>query len=153
MTVRSAAPSHDKLARMALDIRQLTEPIHAAVRGRIITHESLLDQLREACIPSSSTLTETIRQRSRESRPPASTAAISTLSEIEVGIAYWRVKLELPSPDRSLDWFKAMLGMFPAAAEAIAPSISEWLATEVEGWWHDAAVGSGWRPADLLKLR
>ncbi len=153
MTVRSAAPSHDKLARMALDIRQLTEPIYAAVRGRIVTHGPLLDQLRDACIPSSSTLTETIRRRSRESRPPASTAAISTLSEIEVGIAYWRVKLELPSPVRSLDWFKATLGMFPAAAQDLAPSIGDWLATEVNGWWHDAAVGSGWRPQDLLRLR
>ena len=147
------APSHDALARMALDIRQLTEPIHMAHRQRIISHEPLLDQLRDACVPSSSTLTETIRRRSRESRPPASTAAVQTLAEIEVGISYWRVKLELPSPDRSLDWFKAVLGMFPVAAQDIAPSIAEWLATEVHGWWEDAATGSGWRPADLLKLR
>lgn len=153
MTVSSTAPSHDVLAKMGKDVRQLTEPIFMAHRGRVLSHECLLDQLRDACIPSSSTLTETIRKRSRESRPPASTAAIAILAEIEVGISYWRVKLNLPSPDRSLDWFKAVLGMMPEAAQEIAPSIAEWLATEVNGWWHDAAVGSGWRPADLLKLR
>lgn len=153
MTVSSTAPSHDVMAKMGKDIDQLTKQIFMAHRGGILAHEPLLDQLREACVPSSSTLTETIRRRSRESRPPASTAAITTLAEIEVGISYWRVKLELPSPDRSLDWFKAVLAMMPAAATDLAPSIGDWLATEVNGWWHDAAVGSGWRPADLLKLR
>lgn len=142
------------LTQLTADIHQLTQPIHMAHRRQVLTHDPLLDQLRDACIPSSSsTITETIRRRSRGSQPPASTAAVSTLAEIEVGIAFWRVKLDLPSPDRSLDWFKTVLGMLPAAADGMASSIAEWLATDVHGWWTDAARAAGWRTDDLLKLR
>jgi len=141
------------LRTLAGDIRQLVEPIHMAHRRQVLTHDPLLDQLRDACIPSSSTITETIRRRSRGSQPPASTTAVSTLAEIEVGVSFWRVKLDLPSPDRSLDWFKAVLGMLPDAAEGMASSLVEWLATDVHGWWTDAARAAGWRTDDLLKLR
>lgn len=155
----------DKLVDLVWQVRQLTEPIHMAqpcwrrqehgrkCGGHILTHDSLLDQLRDACIPSTQTLMETIRKRSKESQPPASTGAISTLSEVYVGISYWHGKLNLASPDRSLDWQKTALQMVAAAVETLAPDVAEWLTHEVEGWWHDAAVGSGWRPADLRRLR
>jgi hypothetical protein len=143
----------DKLDDMVWQVRQLTQPVHLAVRRQILTHQSLLDQLRDACTPSTSTLMETIRKRARESHPPASTAAISTLSEVYMGISYWHSKLGLPSPDRSLDWQKTALQQVATAADTLAPDVAEWLCTEVEGWWRDAANGSGWRPDDLRRLR
>jgi hypothetical protein len=143
----------DKLAAMVCDVRQLTEPIHMAHRGRILTHDPLLDQLRGACTPSGQTMLETVRRRARESRPPASTGAIDTLSAIYVGISYWHGKLALPSPDRSLDWQKTALQLIAGQADTLAPSVAEWLCTEVHGWWEDAARGSGWRPDDLRRLR
>lgn len=141
------------LRQLAADIAQLTRPILMAHRGQILKHGALLDQLRDACIPGSSGVTETIRRRSRGSQPPASTAAISTLAEIEVGISYWHAKLDQPSPDRSLDWFKTALQQVDVVADTLAPDVAEWLATEVRGWWGDAARASGWRTDDLLKLR
>lgn len=143
----------DKLAQLVWQVRQLTQPIHLAVRRQILTHGPLLDQLRDACTPSGQTMLETIRRRSRESCPPLSTAAVSTLSDVYVGISYWHQKLRLPSPDRSLDWQKMALQQIAAAADGLAPEVAEWLCTEVDGWWRNAAVGSGWRPDDLRRIR
>lgn len=157
------APTHDRapsqhtlddqLAQLAWQVRQLTQPIHLAVRRRILTHPALLDQLRDACTPSGQTLMETVRRRARESTPPASTAAIDTLSAVYVGVGYWHSKLRLASPDRSLDWQKTALQLIAAAAADLAPKVAGWLCVEVDGWWRDAAVASGWRPADLRRLR
>jgi hypothetical protein len=143
----------DKLADMVWQVRQLTDNILMAHRRSILTHNCLLDELRDACTPSGQTLMETTRKRAKESQPPASTAAISTLSDIYVGISYWHQKLDLPSPDRSLDWQKTALQQIAAAVDGLAPQVQEWLVHEVESWWHDCAVGSGWRPDDLRRLR
>jgi hypothetical protein len=137
---------------MAADVRQLCEPIHLVVRNRIVTHAPLLDQLRAAAVPGN-----TVRGQERrpipQSKPPLRVEVADLLSGIYVGISFWRVKLGLPSPERGADWHKAMLRALVGAAPTLAPSIGDWLATEVSGWWRDAAVGSGWAPADLLKLR
>jgi hypothetical protein len=143
----------DKLADLVWQVRQLTEPIHLAVRRRILTHEALLDQLRDACTPSGQTLMETVRRRVKESQPPVSTGAINALSEIYMGISYMHQHLRLPSPDRSLDWQKTAVRQIAGTVDQVAPEVAEWIAAEVESWWHDAAVGSGWRPDDLRKLR
>lgn len=178
----TAAPSHDTLARMADDIGQLTRPIHTAVRGQIVSHDPLLDQLRAAGAPGGSIPGEH-RRAVPTSRPAARLDPIGTLSDIYVAMAGWQAKLELPSPPEfrhgclhtscwrillqrggrgpvcstasltRTDWHKEVLRSFVGAAAGIAPSIADWLAADVHGWWHDAAVGSGWRPADLLKLR
>jgi hypothetical protein len=155
----------DKLTDLAWQTRQLVDPIHMAqpcwlkadhgrrCGGHILTHPPLLDELRDACTPSAGTLMETIRKRARESHPPASTAAISTLSEVYVGITYWHAKLGLPSPQRTLDWQKTALRQVAAAVETLAPGVQDWLSREVESWWRDAAKCSGWRPDDLRRLR
>lgn len=143
----------DRLDQLRWQVRQLVEPIHVAVRRQILTHQPLLDQLREACVPSTQSLMETVRRRHRESTPPLSTAAVSTLSDIYMGISYWHQRMRLPSPDRSLDWQKTALTQIAAAAPELAGQVAEWLCTEVDGWWHDAARASGWRPDDLRRLR
>jgi hypothetical protein len=150
MTVK--APSHDLIARMADDVRQLTEPIHTAIRGRVHTHDPLLDQLREAAVPGGAIPGEH-RRSIPTSRPPARLDAIDTLSGIYVEISQWHAILRLPSPDRALDWQKAVLRRLVGEAPQLAPSLADELSHAVRGWWHDAAVGSGWRPADLIKLR
>lgn len=150
MTVK--APSHDLLARMADDVRQLTEPIHTAIRGQIVTHDPLLDQLREASIPGGAIPGEH-RRSVPTSRPPARLDAVDALAEVYVGISGWHARLRLGSPPREADWQKAVLRQLVGAAPTLAPSIADWLSHEVRDWWHDCAVGSGWRPADLLKLR
>jgi len=136
--------------RIAGDVRQLTHPIHVALRGRIVTHDPLLEQLREAAVPSSGA---GVVRRPPGSRPPASLDALDRLSGIYVGISGWHARLCLPSPARHLDWQMAVLDVLAERARDLAPAVAEWLAVEVHGWWHDAAVGSGWKPTDLLKLR
>lgn len=148
----AAAPSHDVLATMAANITQLTEPIYTAARRRITQHPCLLDQLRDAAIPGTVPRGPE-RRRIPTSRPPLRLDAVDTLSEICVGITGWHAKLGLPSPPRHADWFKAVLRMLPDAAQSLAPSIADWLAADVEAWWHDAAIASGWRPDDLRRLR
>jgi hypothetical protein len=140
------------LARLAADVKQLADPIHTAVRGKIVTHAPLLDQLRASAVPGGGTRGPE-RRRVPDSRPPARLDVVDALAEVYVGISGWHAKLSLPSPPRDVDWQKAVLRSLVGAASGLAPSIAEWLAADVQGWWHDAAVGSGWRPADLLKLR
>lgn len=146
------AASHDVLAKMARDVDQLVDPIHVAVRGRIVTHRPLLDQLRLAAVPGNS-VRGPERRPVPASKPPLRLDPVERLAEIYVGIAEWRIRLNLATPARDVDWQKAMLRALVGAAPTLAPSISDWLAVEVAGWWRDAAVGSGWAPADLLKLR
>jgi hypothetical protein len=151
MTVKAA--SHDVLAAMADDIRQLTQPIHTAIRGRIVTHPPLLDQLRAAAVPGN-----TIRGQERRpvpaSKPPLRLEAVETLQRIYLEISQIRIHLNMPAPPPGVDPQKAILRAFVGEAPNLAPSIAEqWLAVAVAGWWRDAAVGSGWAPQDLLKLR
>jgi hypothetical protein len=149
-----AHATHDTQARMADDIAQLTHPIHTAIRGRIITHPPLLDQLRNAATPSNGTSSRGPERRyPPNSQPAARLDPIDTLAAIYVAISAWHTRLQLPSPARQLDWQKAALRQFVGAAPNLAPSIADWLAIDTHDWWRDAAAHSGWRPADLLKLR
>lgn len=146
------APSHDRLAHMSDDVAQLVKPIHIAVRGRIVTHPPLLDQLRQACVPGNSQRGPE-RRRIPDSRPPLRLEAVDLLSGVYVGISLWHAKLRLLSPPAGVDWQKTVLRALVGAAPTLAPSIADWLAADVACWWHDAAVGSGWRPDDLRRLR
>jgi hypothetical protein len=146
------APSHDRLAHMSDDIRQLVQPIHVAIRGRIVTHPALLDQLRQACVPGNAQRGPE-RRRIPDSRPPLRLDAVDLLSGVYVGISGWHAKLRLASPPAGVDWQKTVLRALVGAAPELAPSIADWLAADVESWWHDCAVGSGWRPDDLRRLR
>lgn len=149
MTIR--APSHDRLATMAADIRQLVAPIHAAVQRRVVTHPPLLDSLRDACQPGRGP--DTGRRTPPGSRPPIRLDTVDALSEIYVGISRWHARLSPPSPPRDTDWQKAALRAFVGAAPNLAPSLADYLADEVYEWWRLAAIGSGWRPEHLRKLR
>jgi hypothetical protein len=180
--VITKAPSHDLLARMADDVRQLANPIPTAIRGRLVTHDPLLDQLRAAAVPGGS-VRGPERRSVPESRPAARLDPVEALAGIYVAISGWHAKLKLPSPAQfdhgclhdscrtillrrsprrpvcaraaleRVDWQKAVLRQLVGVAPTLAPSIADWLSHEVRDWWHDCAVGSGWRPADLLKLR
>ena len=138
--------------RIAADVRQLVDPIHAAVRGKVITHLPLLDQLRLAAVPSGSRASEG-RRTPPGSRPPANLSAVEAHAAIYVGVSEWRVRLDLPSPLKQSDWQKAMLRMLSGAAPSLDQPRAEWLRVEVEEWWRSAAVGAGWNPQDLRKLR
>ena len=134
------------------DVDQLTRPIHVAIQGRVITHPSLLDALRDACTPNTSSGSGSTR-RAPSSRPPARLDTIDRLAEIYVGISTWHSRLNLPSPPRNADWQKVTLRAFAAAAPNLAPAIADYLRDEIHDWWRIAAVGSGWRPEQLRKLR
>jgi hypothetical protein len=92
---------------MADDVRQLCEPIRAAVgrRGeaRIVSHPPLLDALRTAAGPGAASQGPE-RRRVPDSRPPVGWSAdtADALAEVYVGISFWHAKLDLPSPPRFL---------------------------------------------------
>lgn len=140
-----------RAAAIAADVDQLTQPIHVAIQGRVITHPCLLDQLRDACIPGGG-VGSTIR-RAPGSRPPLRLDTVSALSEVYVGISMWHGRLNLPSPPRNQDWQKAVLRAFVGAVPNLAPAIADYLGDEIHDWWRIAATGSGWRPDQLRKLR
>jgi len=137
---------------MADDIRQLVDPIHVAIRGRIETLPCLLDALNEALTPGSA-LTGPERRHPSDSAPPLRLDVLDASSTIQVGIAGWRTQLHLPSPPRDTDWYQATLHALVGAAPALAPSIADQLADDVRSWWRLAAVHTGWHPDDLLRLR
>jgi hypothetical protein len=139
--------------RIAADVRQLVEPIHVAVRGRVVTHLPLLDQLRLAAVPAGGRGGGEGRRTPPGSRPPANLSAVEAHANIYVAVSEWRVRLDLPSPLKQSDWQKAMLRMIASRASVLDLPVAEWLAVEAHEWWRDAAVGAGWNPADLLKLR
>lgn len=130
-------------------IHQLTQPIHIALRGRIITHPPLLDQLRDATHPTGGHVG--IRTPPG-SRPPLRIDALDTLSTIYVGISTWHARLNLPSPPRHLDWQKATLAMFADTAPTLALPIADYLADETADWWHTAATATGWTTDQLRRL-
>jgi len=170
--------------RIAADVRQLVDPIHAAVRGRVITHAALLDSLRTAAAVLSSGSRGPERRPAPGSRPPGRgvDSLIQTTGTIDADIGMWHGRLYLPSPPefvfdcphrscrellmggyrgplcrvarrRRTDWQKTVLRQLTGAASSLSPEVGNWLAIDVHNWWHDAAVGSGWNPGDLLKLR
>ena len=144
---------HDVATRIAADVQQLTRPIHAAVRGRVITHAPLLVQLRQAAVPTSCGGRSEARRPVPGSSPPARLDVVETLAGITVGIGMWHGRLNLPSPPRESDWQMQVMRMLVGAVPNVSGEVANWLAIEVHEWWHDAAVGSGWNPGDLLKLR
>ena len=141
-----------RAAAITADVDQLTLPIHVAIQGRVVTHPCLLDQLRDACTPTSAGGGATTR-RAPGSRPPVRLDTVSLLSDIYVGISIWHGRLNLPSPPRDHDWQKTVLRYLANAAPNLAPAIADYLGDEIHDWWRTAAVGSGWRPEQLRKLR
>lgn len=140
------------LQRAAADVQQLTAPIHIAIRGKIVTHPPLLDQLRQAAQPGATTQGPERRSVPR-SRPPVRLDAVDALSTVYVEISGWHARLQLDTPPRDTDWQKTVLRTLVGAMPNLAPDIADWLATEIQDWWRMAATHTGWRPADLHKLR
>lgn len=136
------------LRQLEADINQLTRPIHMAVQRRIITHLPLLDQLHEAAFPSPRHGEG--RRTVPTSRPPAPDLInhIDTLVDIATELDQWRTRITLPVAGT-----RRTLQAIPATAQQLAPAIAEWLTLDVHHWWHQAAVQSGWRPEQLLRLR
>lgn len=135
------------LTQLRADITQLTRPIHMAVQRRIITHDPLIDQLHQAAIPGNTT-TGPGRRTIPTSRPPLTLAPIDTLITIATELDQWRTRTTLPNAS-----IKRTLHAIPATAETLAPAIAEWLALDVHHWWRTAAIQSGWRPDQLLRIR
>lgn len=148
----TAAPSHDLNARLLADTLQLTRPIYAVIRGRIIRHPPLLDQLAAALQPGNTPRGPERRQQPR-SRPPLRTDALDTLTDIYVHITRWHTHLHLPRPARDNDWFKTALHQLADTAPHLAPSIADQLSNDVHQWWRRAATATGWRPEQLVRLR
>jgi hypothetical protein len=133
--------------QLEADIAQLTQPIHMAVRRQIVTHLCLLDQLDAAAFPGRGRQGPE-RRTVPTSRPPLALAAVDALLTIATELDQWRQRLTLPTAGT-----KRTLQAVPAAATTLAPAIAEWLTLDVHNWWHTAAIQSGWRPNELLRLR
>lgn len=134
------------LKQLGDDIAQLTRPIHMAVGKKIVTHDPLLDQLHEAAIPGRTA--DAGRRTIPASRPPLGLGTLDAYITIAGELDQWRTRITLPVAGT-----KRTLHAIPAAAETLAPAIAEWLTLDVHHWWHTAAVQSGWRPEQLLRLR
>jgi len=134
------------LRQLEGDIAQLVRPIHLAVQRRIITHPALLDQLHEAAFPGR--LQGEGRRTVPTSRPPCSLGPVDAMADISAELDQWRARITLPVAGT-----RRTLQAIPAAAQQLAPAIAEWLALDVHHWWHTAAVQSGWRPEQLLRIR
>ncbi len=168
-------PDAVAVAQLRRHIRLLVEPFTCPTSQRVrgegtfwltVDQPGLLDQLRDAAsTPSGGTLTETVRRRTKDSHPPTAGNGLHTLSTLYVGISAWHARLNLPSPDRALDWQKAALRQLTRAADHRADmrATAVWLgltddhpdpliaalARDVEHWWTAAARASGWRADDL----
>ncbi len=138
------------LRQLQADIRQLVEPIQLAVQGRIVTHDPLLDQLRQATAPSGASASVRIQGAAVA---PVNLAAIDALSTIYVELAGWHARQSLPSPPRDGDWQKHTLRALLDRAPTLAPAVAEWLATEVRDWWALAARHTGWKTQELTRIR
>jgi hypothetical protein len=173
------------LAKIKADVAQLVDPIHIAVRGRILTHDPLLDQLRASTEPGSTPRSGPERRSAPKSKPPGSLAALDALGTLIVEVGQWHARLRLPEPpkfaygcehvscastyDRRVtriigprcalfsvkivDWPKHALRQLASAAPDLAPQVADWLALDVAEWWRSAAVQSGWRVDELLRVR
>lgn len=138
--------------RIVADVRQLADPIYAAVRGQLITHDPLLLQLRDACVPGRGVRSEA-RRPPPGPRPGAREDPLEALLWIYEGLMLWRCQLGLPHPPQSDDWQLSLMRALSAAAPSLPPAVLHMLSADVANWWHEAAVWAGWKPADLLKLR
>lgn len=136
------------LRQLEGDINQLVRPIHLAVQRRIVTHLPLLDQLHEAAFPGR--LQDGGRRTVPTSRPPTPDllGRVDALVTIAAELDQWRARITLPVAGT-----RRTLQAIPAAAQQLAPAIAEWLTLDVHHWWHTAAIQSGWRPEQLLRLR
>ena len=134
------------LRQLEADINQLVNPIHMAVQRRIITHPALLDQLADAVLPGRTG--QQLRRTVPTSREPCTLNPIDTLVDIAAELDQWRQRITLPVAGT-----RRTLQAIPAAAQQLAPAIAEWLTLDVHHWWHTAAVQSGWRPEQLLRIR
>lgn len=76
------------------------DPIHAAMRGRVVTHDPLLDSLRAAAAVLSSGSRGPERRPVPGSRPPGRGVdkLIQTTATIDADIGMWHGRLYLPSP-------------------------------------------------------
>jgi hypothetical protein len=137
------------LRQLEADIAQLTRPIHMAVQRRIITHPALLDQLNDAAFPGR-TGQQQLRRTIPDSRPPSPDLIrrVDALVEIAAELDQWRTRITLPVAGT-----RRTLHAIPGVAQQLAPAIAEWLTLDVHHWWHTAAVQSGWRPEQLLRIR
>lgn len=149
MTTRTA---DTRLRELGAYVVQLTQPIHIAIRGKVITHPSLLDQVREAATPGRAG--QQVRSTNPpDSRPPVRLDPLDVLAEIEVDVAGWKQRLRLPSPDREVDWFAAVLRALVGVWPNLPPDRQEWLYLDVESWWSMAARAAGWRQDDLRRIQ
>lgn len=138
--------------RVAADVRQLVDPIHVAVRGRLITHDPLLLQLRDACVPGRGGRSEA-RRPAPGPRLPAREDALDALLWIYGGLMDWKARLNLSHPAQDADWQVSMMRALVGVAPGLTPAQGHLLASEVRDWWAEAAVWSGWTTTDLMKLR
>jgi hypothetical protein len=140
------------LSAIGADVMQLTRPIHLAVRGRILTHPPLLDQLRAATQPGT-TNSRPERRQVPTSHPPVDLAAVDLLATVYGELCGWHTRHRLPQPPAGMDWHKAALRQLVGLAPTLAGEVADWLAADVHSWWHDAAMCVGWRPAELMRVR
>lgn len=151
MTIYTSVPPAI-LRRSHADVEQLTQPIHVAIRGRISTHPPLLDQLRAAATPSRQQQGPE-RRSVAKSKPPLVVDAVDAHATILVELSGWHARLRLPSPPAGQDWQKTVMRTLAHRLADLAPAIADWAARDIQEWWRLAAVHTGWRTQDLLKLR
>jgi hypothetical protein len=147
------------LRQAAGDVAQLVDPIHIAQRQRsrtwLVTHPPLLVQLLLLCEPGS-TIRGPERHTPPASRPAANLEALASYDDIVTEIAVWRrttaqpALLEAPG---TLHWCRAALRSLTGALPTIAPSLADALGRDIHHWWRQAAIHTGWQPADLERLR
>ena len=149
MTTRTA---DTRLQEIGAYVEQLTRPLHIAVRGRIIEHPSLLDQVREAATPGRAGV-QVRSTNPPDSRPPVRLDPLDVLAEIEVDVAGWKQRLRLASPTRESDWFVEVLRALVDAWPNLSPDRQDWLYVDVEQWWSMAARAAGWRLDALRRIQ
>jgi hypothetical protein len=141
-----------QLAQAQAEAHQLTQPIHIAIRRRIITHPPLLDQLRAATQPGHTRKGPERRTPSR-SQPPAAIDPLDALAELYVELAGWHARIGQPTIDPQHDWQKRAIQHLVAKLPAMAGEIATWAVADLHSWWTLAARHTGWRLDELRKLR
>ncbi len=153
--------------QLEADVRQLVDPIVMAVRGRIVKHPSLLDQLRAAVEPGAvPQYGRRLLRRRVDSRLPINVGATDALATIYGELMEWADRLSLSAPVvtydfpggitvtvRRVDRAEYTLRRLPDKMPDLAPGVAEWLALDVRAWWRLAATQSGWRTDELVRLR
>lgn len=134
------------------EVRQLTQPIHVAIRRRIITHPCLLDQLRAATTPGQASKGPERRTPPR-SRPPLALDPLDALAEVYVDLAGWHNRIGQPTIGPDHDWHKRAMWQLVDHLPTLAGGIADWATTDIHHWWTLAARHTGWRPDELRRLR